>query len=626
MTQTTQVDNSVVQKISNHTGKPVATEQEKYGTYKRLEASQVVQAGHYKQIGEALNKWATSEAAETKEEVLGVVAKADIPTFDDFLATLPEEVRQLNNCNCCHDWYNRNANVVIVNKEGKTRSLYWDVDSAPEEFKQFVSDVKVAVESVEVIDFYEIPLGKDKPRTDVTLNNEVVGYFVHWHNGDLSVNARGLKPKTTTPFTALMTNFASTLPNDGAVQTSCVDLRNRIMEIDPENTVVVGHLAMLAAYADLSKIAVMGRRGDINKTIAWNKAFYIYATFSTMEHFNGSAIGKAFRGYQNSAFSIEDAVKNYYSSIDSTKYMRKIADASDNRIREAEQFLESKNYGESLKIGQISIDEYVESARSNDALHWEKKDAVDNTVEEEKPSGGLLSSLYKTKRDEVEAESKPKPTLPVKNITISRFIEEVLPKAIGVKIKMERPDRYGSLSVGRVGTMKIARHLNFNMKSGVGGPPVWMEDLEAVKNGKRRNHIGVCVDVRISQYLDNLSSFWSGFNFDGASSKSFDVKAIVTNTKVSGKDIPESIAMVIPELKFVGDDKLTPTCYPETLTQELKPYRDVLEQYMRVHKYVKIDESKLFCSFTLGQTELDGVVILVETEDTVEQYNVYMSH
>lgn len=70
--------------------------------------------------------------------------------FDEFLARIPAQDRQVHNCNTCRSFFKHFGAVVTIDSEGVARSALWDADSLEGYYERPVDYIRRVVEAGEV--------------------------------------------------------------------------------------------------------------------------------------------------------------------------------------------------------------------------------------------------------------------------------------------------------------------------------------------------------------------------------------------------------------------------------------------------------------------------------------------
>ncbi len=605
-----------ITRVSSHTGKPIATPEEKLETYNRFIELQDPENNFYQKTGLALVEWLEEDKKLQAEGKLGdALGTVGNVSYDEvYLNHLPEEHRQVSNCNCCRAWFGKNAGTVSVSKDGKVTAIFLKPELAPEHLKGAVAHAKAVVEAMDVSDYYTsdaLKAGQYK-RGDVIVDGKLHGTFSHWHNADASEYT----VRTSLAAHNAMVGFVQHMPNSDNLLTKGVDLRRAILEIDDESKVVNGHIAMLNAYLECVRAVRAGRRDLVTRQVAWNQVFYQFANFSTLEHFRGTSIGKALESYIDDG-DLRKALSQYFDKIDPLKHKRAIAAAADGHIRNAEKFITENGYTKSIAIRAATAADYLATNQKTGNSIWNAPVVEAKPVEPEKPAT-VFGNLYAGARDEQGAAAIEKPVFHAKEITVSRFIAEVLPKALSMKY-VKRKSYAHPLESAR----NLARQLSFVLESGIEGKPIWKEDVASIERcGERYNMLNVNLDATNTDYLSVMPRFWTGSN-----ASEFVIENVSIRDRLEESDIPSRILFMTRDLSFTDVQLVNPTMFPTQLIGELDEYRAVLEQFIRTSKYGRTHEPcNGFGIITVGEAFPSNNYIVVETEVGFQPYDIRGSH
>lgn len=94
------------------------------------------EAEQYKKLLEGIHL-SLKKCTENDERLFRTDA---VNLYDHFLAEMPEELRQVNNCNTCRKFVNTYGGLVTVNEDGSLHAVMWD--DAPEFFHDAVEQVR----------------------------------------------------------------------------------------------------------------------------------------------------------------------------------------------------------------------------------------------------------------------------------------------------------------------------------------------------------------------------------------------------------------------------------------------------------------------------------------------------
>lgn len=614
-------------------GTPAFSQEHKKAQYDSFFAEGEAGDDHYEAHGKLLRQWLDSQAAKDGTEVLSRAGSSI--TFEQFLAEIPEDRRPAYNCNCCSDWFRRNATTVVVSEDGTTRSLFWNPETAPAVLKKAYALAKSSVEEALAMGFYsttpETHGRKLAGVVDMNGKPEDTKMFAHYHNA-------GITEKIADPgFRAdvRLNELIAGLQNADRTLTNGADLIKAILEVESNDPKVLGHIRMLKAYLEISRVTGRARAGISSRDKAWNASFFQLANVTVLNNFSGSAIGTAFFTLL-AGEKMADVLQAYFKHIDPTKYKRKTAEVANGRLIQAEKFFAEAGYGNSLNLVKANRNDLVDAAERADRLLW-----TDNSVKapvKEVVDGGdtLFGHLRKEVRDEKAAAKVAKPVFATETISLRAFMKNWLKKA--VKISVVNPSKDGnsverlgmSLTSVRLGRQRLATMLAACLKSpeGEGTQPIYRHDVaQLAAQGERWPYITYNLDARIEPYIQKLGTFWRGLGQD-----QFDVSEVMINRfeyKEDGgyaedRDTIHSLMFIVPSVTplITTHDMELPTAvratyFPNSLRSELQPYRDVMEQYIADRGFGDVEEGKEdFTSFIISADP--NITIMVEMTDGIQ--------
>lgn len=608
-------------------GTPAFSDEHKTHQFESFKGAGEAGDDHYEEHGKLLRQWLDSNEAKDGTQVLGRAGSSI--TWQEFLARIPEDRRNSYKCNCCEAWFRRNATTVVVDEEGNSRSLFWNIPNVPEVLKEAYKFAADTVEEALVMGFFTVTeetVGKFKQGEVADAEGNTQG-FAHYHLADAPlIKDPGFRADVR------LNEMLRDLPNADRVQTRGADLRKAILEVENKSDIVQGHMRMLDAYLKISSVTGRARGGLANRDKSWNAAFFQLASVHALNGFRTSAIGTSLLKYLEGV-ELNTVVEDYFKFLDPVKYKRKTAEAANGRLTQAEKFFVTAGYDKSLNLRNADRASYVDAASKAERLLWAAGDHHVPVKKEVDTGDGLFTHLRKDVRDEQEAAKVTKPVFKSESISLRAFKKTWLPKALRVKIQNPAAATIGAdrmeMSLQNVthARQKLAVLLSSVIESptGEGTRPVWKDDQNhRLAQGAEWPYLSYNLDARVVPYLKALGTYWRGLN-----QAEFEVTEVVLNRfgtvdgqeHLEDRDVIASLVAVVPSIKPLMTTKdiqlataIRASYFPHRLVNELQPYRDVMEQYISDRGYDAIEEDQE--AFTgLVITADPNITIVVETAD-----------
>lgn len=344
-----------------------------------------------------------------------------------FLASFSDDRRQHYTCRCCTDFVNKYANIAFIDAEGKVRSAIWDAVTFDESnsFFSLVSMMQSIVESGKVT-------GSFKTEFRV-LGQPLSGGWNHMYV-ELPDNMLARMPHKTPYQQAAIVRADFEMLSDRLSQTryslAVLTKLKTILDADVlQNQNVIKGPAMflfnLAAARDASK------NQRVRDNLVWRAA----AT-SSAGLMHSDACDNVLELLSTGADF--DAIKKRFGKITSAVTYRQAQTApAEGAVDAAEKFFTENGLTESLRR-RLAVPADVPEA----VIIW--KPTIEEKDEAPKSTFGHLKT---------SAAPKPVDTplnLPRVNMSWNKFLEEILPKALNLEIKIPQVEFFAGIATAAV--------------------------------------------------------------------------------------------------------------------------------------------------------------------------------
>lgn len=472
-------------------------------------------------------------------------------TFAGFLAQLPAPLNQEYNCRCCEEFFEDYADVVVVRHDGTTYSPLFTQENAPEGMEAAYAYVEKAVAVARVRDFFS-----RNTRRKPTKGNPK---YTHW--------GIAFTPLVTAADVSAKRNFTHEINTiiDGFVENTAYHAQRavRLLQQFGDNSVIRKHISLLNVYAEAYTVY----KDKVSANMSFNAMARRVIEVDALYHFRNTAPGTLIRALAESEVgSAEEksAMMMYLANTDPVSYKRATTEASQQKIAQAEKWFVENGYSQSLDLRLATIDD----CSGLDSI-WQKPAPV--VKEEKHVEGGLFSALVKddSKKEADLIKDLPKLERQLGEVTITRFIKDILPNAlrIGVFSQGLHPEQLNT----------AVTQVNKDAK------PIYKNDAYALQTQQKR--IPTFFTIRVANSsIHQVLSMW------GVEDTVMDVKSVAIRPD-SGESEPGHNGLIFLtediKPKFIG--KLRPTYFPESLTQELQEWRDVMENLIQVKGFASVE-------------------------------------
>lgn len=458
-------------------------------------------------------------------------------TFAQFLLHIDESIRQEHNCRCCQEFFEDYAGVVSVGLDGKTRSVFFSEDLAPAGLEEAYRAARDMVEMANVVSPFKIS-GRKASKGNPN--------WSHW-GINFTPLVRGLHDAALTDDlpTVMRTVSSGFVPETALIGAKTIALLNEYKA----STIVARHISMVARYVEAYK--AWTSNDSSNK---WNALAVRILENKDLYHFRSTAVGSLFQAvatlHESDPAGVKAAVVEYLKATDSVSYKRATEEASQQEVKKANDFLVANGYAESLTLGVAGAAHY----NRLDSV-WKKPIVTEAPVCTDPATPENPLAILMVDKEAAEAQKiadLPKMESRLGNITRARFMATILPKLKSLKVFAE--------SLALRDFVAVVTQTNSNSK------PLYL-----TADGEPVNHVYFSLTRPDRGGFDPREDW-------GVVDRMLEVESIHLVQGVSA-DTPRLLMFtkgVRP--KFMGAIK--PTFFPDSLTQELQPYRAPLENYI----------------------------------------------
>lgn len=329
--------------------------------------------------------------------------------WQSYLLTFEDSIRQEHNCNLCKSFIRQIGGAVVVDENNELLTI-WDVD-APAEYADSAKKLRDYVRSRAIKGIYyhdskKVGCDKNLDRKTGTVWEHLYIELPNSLVGDLaSVSGH-------------FSTTASVLKR--ALDEISVNTTNEVLELVEANTLYRGqeYRHMLVKFRDIQK--------EYAKVQEDKRANYVYRIAGSVDEatarIRNTAIGTLLIDIQ-SGVDLDDAVKAYERVTAPANYKRPTALVTPRMVEDAKKKLESLGLVSALDRRRLDIRDL---SASNALYTFRPKD-----------KGDLFTSL----QDDTLIDPAK---LNAQDVSISEFIEKIIPTAKAVRVLFER-DHLGNL-------------------------------------------------------------------------------------------------------------------------------------------------------------------------------------
>lgn len=329
--------------------------------------------------------------------------------WDLYLASFPEgtnpiyKTRREYDCNCCKQFVRAVGDVVAL-IDGKLESI-WDITVAEHAFQVVAAEMSNAVKNQPITDaflHYEKTAGTNKNLQD-TLDGVKT-----WEHFFVNIPARFVMPGKDIATKLNDHRTARDVLARGLAEIKLDDL-DAVLELIAQNSLYRGEEHKFAV-TEFKKVLKQG----LSPAGIWNAAMTLPASVS---RFRNTSIGTLLVDLSEGK-DLEDAVKSFEAKVAPTNYKRPTALVTKAMIEKAKATIESMGLTSALtrryaKIDDIAITNVLFADRS-------AKKAMGGNVFDDLVATAPVSTLSK-----------------VEEVSIDKFLADILPKATSLEVMVE---------------------------------------------------------------------------------------------------------------------------------------------------------------------------------------------
>ncbi|MNL91059.1 hypothetical protein D3C81_07870 [compost metagenome] len=343
--------------------------------------------------------------------------------YDAYLGGIPQEHKQFYTCNSCRLFIEKFGGLVVLDKNLKMRSAFWDLDKTPEFFKASVTWMLDIISESTITGVFVA----EKAQIGIPVNYDQEGVkWTHFSakvpltlvNKSRSMTHRQVMAEKAEEFTMLIK----------ALEKYSLKVVNDTLAI-----VESGELFRQDKCLEKAKWFKEVKQGyDKQKTAT--KRNYLWSVVANAPahfcHINSSVYGTLLSDV-NEGLSFEGIKRSFEAKMET--YMRSQKGPSANQIYEAEKKIVDLGLADSLVRRYANYEEIPE-------FLWKKRGVV---AAKEPKKGGVFGHIQP--REKVDPVVSSDLALPSKLITWEKFKNTILPSAEKVELLTDNPNRFMAL-------------------------------------------------------------------------------------------------------------------------------------------------------------------------------------
>jgi len=318
-------------------------------------------------------------------------------------------IRQSNNCNCCKSFLRQFSGICFIDKNYKSQGLwYFNIGGIEEEYENSISLVNDYIESLPITDVF-LP----ESRIVGTPKNFDPEKKIYWQHFSLELgNVPLTAAKDRDSKAGILRTGKQTLKR--ALDEFTIDSLETMIELTKQGSLYRG-----AEFVEMVKAFLLLKRSYDQLTTGKDEFVWINSLKTPyLNNIRGSVIG-TFLEDLSVGIEIDDALPRYEKKVAPTNYKRPTAAITPRMIEEAKKKIEELGYLESLdRRFAVSTDISV-----NDIVFTDRSTEVSD----------IFGDLQKT------SLVNPKTLSKVEEITIEKFLTEVVPTAKTIELLLEQP-------------------------------------------------------------------------------------------------------------------------------------------------------------------------------------------
>lgn len=503
-----------------------------------------------------LQAYSANIVAEAERNLFKVKVTKRNVLFELYLNSFEEgHNRQWQNCSCCRSFFRRYGGLVTINPEtGTTKSVLWNEEIVPEQYKAGVKLLRNIVESAAISEVFYT--------TDKRLGVVEAGGFNHF----------------TMLTNGMMTNIgiAPTAGAASAISQERFKIFKRHLSLF-KYTAVKATCDLFKTHADL-KMYESARNNVIwledfmlnkvshAKKIADNFAWYAVATQSIgRTSFANTVIGK-FIDNIHCGNPLKYTISEFKAMTRPDVYMRPQAPPSAGNVEVAEKLFKELGITSASKRRYLRFDEIINFV-------WKPKEIVQTKETDERMFGNVKTKVDKEKQSTVLG------IIDGGKMTWSRFMSTVLPTVDKLHSILQYNTKYS-----------ISFYVTASDKD---SNPIFKYDSLEKRN-------------QISKYAHR----------DGCSANTINLENNVEIEILGITHLPEGMLSDTPENSYVlilkgakETKKVGLGIFPETLRSELYPVRATIEAFSNAGEIENIGDSIAGLSVYLNHDNINYVLI-----------------
>lgn len=521
-----------------------------------------------------LNEIMAKVASRVIPAANGNVFAADLvkgELFAVYLASFPEAVRQRYNCHCCRRFLNEVGGLVCVDADtGATRSVLWDETTAPTEYAGTIQAMRQLVESRKIAFIF---------RRHDKYTQPIYGKLVENGWTHLALPLAEVKPADA--FYAAgrsgYEEYKLLAQHQADMSVEQLTQAETYFENDPKLQGYPQHLASIKWW--LAFKADLAAKPKTRKNLMWLAASTQGIGRLRMKT---KVVGEFMADMANGA-SFENARAAFLKMVDPRDYQRPKTDATAATIKQAEDLVNTLNLGPAMERRSLAFEEIP-----TEVMYWQPP-----VVEADEAPTSVFGHLTPA---DAKASAKPaKPEIDGGKLTLSRFLVEVMPNALSIRM----PIQYGRFLPWS--SLVTAVHPD--------AEPIIAWDIP-----ERRNPVSSFTVTERKDIPGSRPHVWK-LPVD----QRVAIKAIVPTPERWYKgDKPSSIMLIL-------DAGTVPVValglFPEILRPELHPVRKVMEQYSNAGKLANIENGVVALGLNTAFEGI-GLDLYVDNGKAIVKYHI----
>lgn len=328
--------------------------------------------------------------------------------WDVYLNAFPNETRQEHNCNSCKSFLRQFSGIVFI-KANKVESI-WDIDLEPidEEYHRSITTVRDYITGLPITNVFLTETKKLGNAQNLDKVRDIV-----WEHFSLTLNTvRTVKIGEIASKQSLYRSSKEVLKR--ALNELTIDALETVLDLIAQNSLYKGKEfeEFIKGFYQLKKKYDL-LPNEQKDPFAWHTSVHQPSS----NNIRNSAVGTLLVNLSEE-MELDAAVRKYEAVVAPTNYKRPTALVSPKMIEEAKKKIEELGYMDSLERRfAMPTDLNI-----NDILFTDKTSGVTD----------VFQDLAK------EALINPKTLSKVEEITISDFIEKVIPTAKSIEVLLEQ--------------------------------------------------------------------------------------------------------------------------------------------------------------------------------------------